>query len=304
MTEIRSVAMEHSVCKRQYSGRKLSYLAHAKWALLVSALLICSVVAASLACATGPTETRENSFAVGESPALVVKVLNGRIETTAASDNVIQVKAVIRDAPAVKYEAIQEGDTIRITAERTGQAWLHGQAGVDIFVTAPANVELTLETSNGSIKIVGAQNGGSLKTSNGEIVLENVRGSFEGSTSNGSVTLNGAEGRVYIRTSNGKVNVRDAKGEFDIASSNGAISFAGDMNPGGQNRLVTSNGSVQVELAGTPSIKLDASTSNGDVTSLLPILATKTESNHLVGTIGSGEADLYIKSSNGNVTVK
>jgi hypothetical protein len=67
---------------------------------------------------------------------------------------------------------------------------------------------------------------------------------------------------------------------------------------------VTSNGSVQVELTGTPSVHLDASTSNEKVKCALPILATKTDSNHLVGTIGAGEAELYIQTSNDDVTIK
>ncbi len=59
-----------------------------------------------------------------------------------------------------------------------------------------------------------------------------------------------------------------------------------------------------MELTGTPSVHLDASTSNGEVKCALPILATKTDTDHLIGTIGAGEADLYIETSNGDVTIK
>lgn len=304
MTRLIRTKPQATASARKGIGGSMCHWADIALALLVSAVLVCAVLLASSACAAGPTETQENTFTVGESPILVVNVLNGKIETTAGSDNIVQVKAVIRDASAILYEAVQEGDTITVTAVRTGWTWLHSSAGVDIVVTAPANVELTLETSNGSIRVVGTQNGGSINTSNGEITLDNVKGPFQGITSNGAVNLNAVEGSAYIRTSNGKVNLRGFKGEFDIASSNGSISFAGETTPGRQNRLVTSNGSVEVELAGTPSIELDASTSNGEVTSKLPILATRTDRDHLVGTIGSGEADLYIKTSNGNVTIR
>jgi lia operon protein LiaG len=93
-------------------------------------------------------------------------------------------------------------------------------------------------------------------------------------------------------------------GEVDAETSNGRISYSGDMIAGGDNRLITSNGDVDVQLLGTPGIKLDASTSNGDVTSELPITATTTSDDHLVGTIGDGEADLYIRTSNGDITIK
>jgi DUF4097 and DUF4098 domain-containing protein YvlB len=57
-------------------------------------------------------------------------------------------------------------------------------------------------------------------------------------------------------------------------------------------------------LAGTPSIHLDASTTNAKVECALPILATKTDTHHLVGTIGAGEAELFIETSNGDVVIK
>jgi DUF4097 and DUF4098 domain-containing protein YvlB len=98
--------------------------------------------------------------------------------------------------------------------------------------------------------------------------------------------------------------VREAKGEFNLKTSNGIVTFSGELTPGGSNRIVTTNGQVEVELAGTPSVHLDASTSNGKVDCALPITATKPDTHHLVGTIGAGVADLYIETSNGNVTIK
>ena len=66
----------------------------------------------------------------------------------------------------------------------------------------------------------------------------------------------------------------------------------------------TSNGSVSVTLRGTPSLRFDASTSNGTVKSELPVLATSTGDQHLAGTIGDGEAELSVETSNGSVTIQ
>ena len=76
------------------------------------------------------------------------------------------------------------------------------------------------------------------------------------------------------------------------------------MMSGGVNEFRTSNGSITVNLGGEPSVNLDASTSNGTVSSKVPILATTTENTHLVGTIGNGDADLIAVTSNGSVTVQ
>ena len=123
-------------------------------------------------------------------------------------------------------------------------------------------------------------------------------------TSNGKVTVESFSGKARVKTSNGQIVLDDAKGTFDVQTSNGKVTFGGEMEAGGENRITTSNSGVTVELRGKPSVRLDASTSNGRVESSLPILATTTDKTRLVGTIGDGEAQLEVHTSNGSVTVK
>ncbi len=76
------------------------------------------------------------------------------------------------------------------------------------------------------------------------------------------------------------------------------------MTAGGMNQLTTSNGSVEVTLLGKPSVKLDANTSNGEIICKLPIVATESEVNRLIGVVGGGDAVLIVKTSNGSITVQ
>ncbi|MFC2107848.1 DUF4097 domain-containing protein [Candidatus Bipolaricaulota bacterium] len=255
-------------------------------------------------CTFGPTETRDDSFAVGGSVRLVVNSGNGSIEVVTGSDDEVRVQATLRGANRIEYEAKQEGDIITVTARRTRRVLFGFGFGTDIVVTVPTRADVDLETSNGRIELEGIQGTGSLRTSNGRIVLEDVVGDFVGDTSNGSITIDTMEGSARFHTSNGRVDLREVIGEVDVESSNGRISFSGEMTTGGRNRLITSNGNVNVELRGTPSVSLDASTSNGDVSSDLPILVTVMREKELIGTIGDGEADLYVRTSNGDVTIR
>jgi hypothetical protein len=275
--------------------------------LIVTLLFLVGVMAlASSACTTqSAISTETDNFTVGDSLTLEVDSFGGRIEVNAGVDNVVKVRAELRDIRRIKYEAIQRGDEIIVTAENKGKWWFPaGNTQADIYVTVPANTALRLETSNSRIKVQGTTHGGILNTSNDDIVLEQVQGDFEVTTSNGAVTIDTLHGNAFVRTSNASVTLQEAKGEFNVKTSNGNVSFSGEMTPGGNNRLVTSNESIKVELTGTPSVHLDASTSNENVKCALPILATKTDSDHLIGTIGAGEADLYIETSNGDVTIK
>ena len=278
--------------------------------LVVVAVVMAIVLLATTACRPGitacpdeiPTETRDNTFTVTGSARLVVNTGNGKIEVNTGSDDEVRVNATLRGVDRIDYDVSQDGNTITVTAEMPG-GWFCNY-GADITITAPVNTDVELETSNGMISLNGIEGTGTLRTSNGMISLENVKGDFDGTTSNGMVSVTNMEGTGYFRTSNGRLDLQGVTGEVDGTTSNGRISFSGNMTAGGNNRLVTSNGDVLVELLGTPSVSLDASTSNGEVTCELEITATVTGDEHLVGTIGEGEADLYIQTSNDDVTIR
>ncbi len=277
--------------------------------LIVILVFLLGVMAlASSACTRqSAVSTKTDNFTVRDSLTLEVTTLGGRIEVKAGSDSVVSVRAELRDIRRIEYEARQSasGDEVIVTAENKGKWWFPaGSTQADIYVTVPASTALRLKTSNGKIEVQGTTGGGILDTSNGDILIEQVQGDFEATTSNGAVEIDTIDGSAYVRTSNGKVSLQEAKGEFNVKTSNGTVSFSGEMTPGGSNRLVTSNQKVEVELTGTPSVHLDASTSNEKVKCELPILATKTDTDHLVGTIGAGEAELYIETSNGDVVIR
>jgi DUF4097 and DUF4098 domain-containing protein YvlB len=238
---------------------------------------------------TGPTETRDDSFVVGESPSVVVSGGNGSITVNPGTDGTVRVQATLRKPDDVEYEIAQEGNTISVeaTVKRRGFFNFGESPGAEIEVTAPPNTRVELRTSNGRVEVHGMHQSGTVRTSNGAIVVEDVTGDFD------------------ISTSNGGVSIARARGTFDVETSNGRIEFDGELASGGDNRMTTSNGSVEIRLQGTPSVQLDASSSNGSVTTRLPILTKSPgDERHVEGTIGAGDAELFVRTSNGSVMVQ
>jgi hypothetical protein len=236
----------------------------------LTVLLLFVAIVACIPAFASETETRDDTFSVGAAPKIVVSSDNGQIDVVTGNEGTVNVKATIRRPDDVEYSVVQEGDTVRVEARvSSGWGWGFGtDAGADIAVTLPADANVDLRTSNGSIEVVGIQNSGKLRTSNGGISLENV------------------------------------KGEFEVNSSNGDIDFRGEMTAGSMNQLTTSNGRVEVTLLGEPSVKLDAATSNGEIICKLPIVATESGVKRLVGVVGGGDADLIIETTNGSIVVQ
>ncbi len=234
-------------------------------------LLLFVAIVACIPAFASETETRDDTFSVGAAPKIVVSNDNGQIDVVTGNEGTVNVKATIRRPDDVEYSVVQEGDTVRVEARvSSGWGWGFGTdaPGAEITVTVPADTNVDLRTSNGGIEVVDIQNSGKLWTANGRISLENV------------------------------------KGEFEVNTSNGDIDFRGEMTAGGMNRLTTSNGRVEVTLLGEPSVKLDATTSNGEIICKLPIVATETGVNRLVGVVGEGDAVLVIETVNGSITIQ
>ncbi len=250
---------------------------------------------------------RDETFTVGPLPKLIVRGFNGRVRVEEGVDGVIQMKAKLKRASRVVFDALQEGDTVTIEARsRSGGLNLFGGSpGVEIIVKTPAATNIDLTTSNGPIELRGIEGSGPVRTSNGRILLENVKSRHDMRTSNGRVEVNGMEGDGDVKTTNGSIKLIDVRGVFQVSTTNGSIVFDGELPQGTASRLESSNGSIKVNLAGEPSLRIDALTSNGRVRSELQ--ASKIisqEKNRLVATIGEGEGELFVRTTNGSVLIE
>lgn len=255
-------------------------------------------------------EVRDDAFAVGGPPKIVVSNENGRVAIGAGGDGEVRVHAELKDAARVDYQARQEGDTVVVEAKPRARASVFGllgrNRGADIAIVAPRNSNVEVKTTNGRVELHDLEGGGTLEATNGRILMERLKGDFEATTRNARIEVRSLEGAARVRTSNGRISIEDAKGAFEAVTSNGSVHFAGEMTPGGKNRLETTNGSVHVRLEGEPSLKVDASTANGHISRQGVRMAYQDTAvrGRVVGTIGGGEAELVARTTNGSITLE
>lgn len=238
------------------------------------------------------------SFGTSVSPRVVVETYNGHIEVTAGAEAKVLAEATKRSAGFSQAEAkddlknvevkmTQEGDTVRIVARRTGGPLFMGNSGASIELTVPAGASLDLHTSNGHIRSNGVT---------GDILMD---------TSNGALEVDGGGGRLDLATSNGRIDVEARGAVVDARTSNGQIDFRGSLAEGSHS-FHTSNGRIVITLPSGAQFRIDASTSNGDVSAEFPVSRSgSSRDEELHGVVGENpDVSITATTSNGDIDIR
>lgn len=238
------------------------------------------------------------SFDTSASPRVVVEMYNGHIEVTAGAEAKVLAEVTKHGAGFSQAEAkdnlknvevmmTQEGDTVRMVARRTGGPLVMGNSGASIELTVPAGASLDLHTSNGHIR------------SNG------VTGDISMDTSNGALEVDGGGGRLDLATSNGHIDVEARGAIVDARTSNGQIDFRGSLAEGSHD-FRTSNGRIEITLPSGAQFRIDASTSNGDVSTEFPVSRSgSSRDEELHGVVGENpDVSITATTSNGDIDIR
>ena len=70
----------------------------------------------------GKTSMRDDTFAVGANPRLVVRGFNGRVRVHVGELGSIRVRAKLKKPHGIKYSAVQEGDLVTVEAKSDQQS--------------------------------------------------------------------------------------------------------------------------------------------------------------------------------------
>lgn len=196
-----------------------------------------------------------------------------------------------------------------------------GSMGARLTMHVPRRALLDrITTSNSSIRVRDIASAAHLKSSNGSIRVANVPGGVEARTSNSSIELDSVRGGVVLRSSNGSIRVENLAGACEAETSNSSISVQADGEA--PVRLVTSNGSITLNLTKAPKGSIRAETRNSGITVRLPsntaarvtadtsnssissdFDALRPEKDHLHGTLGSGGPSIDLSSRNGHIRI-
>ena len=208
--------------------------------------------------------------------------------------------------------------TVRVP--KTFDADLHTSGG-SIAASGLAG-EIKADTSGGKMKFGQLRGPLDARTSGGSIALDDCEGALRVSTSGGGIESNNGGGNLDARTAGGSIQVRGFRGDTEVKTSGGKLTLenitgnlvgktsAGSISAAlvdpvpGDVTLQTSAGSIDLALSPKAAVSVDAKAGMGSIRTEIPMLATRSDDDHLQGTLNGGGKSLVLKASVGSITIK
>lgn len=257
----------------------------------------------------------DTTLNVGRGQRLDVNAYGGEISVRAWNRNAVRVEATTSDRDRVEVSSTATTISVRTQGR-------HGPPEeIELRISAPPWIGLTLSGVNTSMKVEGVRAPISVETVEGEVEVNGGEGLISLRSVQGSVKLRGAKGRITVNSvnedvevanSSGDVIAQTVNGEIDLhlvnASSvdantvNGDITYSGPIRSGGRYALSTHNGDISLTVAEGTSASVAVSTFSGEFESEFPVPLRGTRKGKGFNfTLGSGSAQVTLESFQGTI---
>ena len=199
------------------------------------------------------------------------------------------------------------GDGLKVVIDKPAVI-ANAHFGVSFTADVPAKTSLALETSDGAVSVTGITGRVDAKTSDRPVNAEGIDGDLRLRTSDGSITIKDVRGdSVKLRTSDGSIHCRNiVASQMECHTSDGGIEIelAPEATKAINLNATTSDGSISLTAPPGLSAAIDAETSDGSIRTHLPIMVQGKIGGSLHGIIGAGEGKIYLKTSDGSITIR
>jgi len=277
-----------------------------------------ATLAAAMLVALAPQRQTDTTFAVPAGASLSVNNFGGGITVHGWTENRVKVHA--ETGRRGRIEVSMAGNTVIIkTGSREG-----APSVIDLEITVPQSMALTLGGTYADINVDGVQGAISAETVNGEINVRGGKGNITLHSIQGAVTLADASGRIEVNTVNENVELSNVSGEIKVETTNGELMltgitsssvdagtingdvlYEGTVTDGGSYSFGSHNGDITVSIPERANVTITAATANGDIDASFPLPLTGGAGKHRkTFKIGSGTARMELESFQGDIELR
>ena len=281
--------------------------------------MVATLAAAMLVALGGASQRQtDTTFAVPAGASLSVNNFGGGITVHGWSENRVKVHAETGRRGRVEVSIV--GGTVVIkTGSREG-----APSVIDLDITVPQSMALTLGGTYADITVDGVQGPISAETVNGEVNVRGGKGIITLHSIQGGVTLADASGRIEVNSVNEDVELTNVSGEIklettngnvmmtgiqsssvDAGTINGDVVYEGTVKDGGSYSFGSHNGDISVSIPEGANVTVTTATANGDIDASFALPLTSTTGKHRkTFKIGSGSARMDLESFQGDIEMR
>lgn len=231
------------------------------------------------------------SYPVEGKPALRVDAGDGSVVVRAGNSGVIEAHVTASGwsiGDEVRVSDHYSGNRVDIDVRVPDQMWSIRPKSIRVAVSVPREAAVDIRTADGSVTI------------------ESLKGEARLRTGDGAIRVSGFDGSLSARTGDGRI---EFQGRFDgLNAETGDGSISGAIEPGSKPatswRIVTGDGSIQLEIPGDLAADLDARTGDGTVRSDLAVAGGASGNSSLRGKLNGGGAGFTVRTRDGSIHLR
>ena len=274
------------------------------------------VLAAVAGLTLAPPQDTDTTFAVRQGQRLELSDFGGQVTIKAWRQSSIRVRAAHSSHDRISVST--EGSTVSISASSR-----HGPATVDYDLLVPAwmplsvsgtpsaevsiegtEAEVTVETVEGAVHVVGGSGNVSLRSVEGEVSIEGARGRIELNSVDGAISVKDCSGDITAETVDGEITMSGIESaNVDASTVDGSVEYDGTIRDNGRYHFESHDGDVTVSVAEKANVTVSVSTFSGDFDTCFPLQLKDKTKHRFTFTLGTGSARLELESFDGNISI-
>ncbi|NJC98618.1 MAG: DUF4097 domain-containing protein [Anaerolineae bacterium] len=262
-------------------------------------LLVCFVSA----CVPAPeqyTVLEPRLTDVKDVQSILIQIDYGEVILLPWDDSRVSIGGEVLFVDELEYQV--ESDEKKISVKVFSHRDSPSSAPLKVVIHLPKDKQVKVETDNASVLAQGYQGDMEVASISGDIDVEQMNGKLTLRSNRGSITVDDSSGVVSVVGNYGALTLRNVNGEIAASTIMGDIMFDGLIQGGDVVRLETDHGAVAVNLNADSALNLQARSTSGEVTCLLPGITSTTRT--CDGEIHSAQGSLSIRTVSGAVTLQ
>lgn len=228
-------------------------------------------------------ESVNENLQVANNEKIFIENMRGEVEIIATAENRFKVSGTLDEKADGYSMESKNGFTsfkVKMPTMRNYGGWDSDDKGSRLKIEVPQGAELEFQGVNSSVRVSSVQGSTKVSTVNGSVYGEKLQKFIQLETVNGEITSVNNNGRITLSTVNGEIEDRGSQGRLNIDAVNGTIdskSSASEVSVSVVNgeaeleltnvqqlNMSSVNGSLDAELKGSLTPRIEVSTVSGD----------------------------------------